>query len=53
MAGKEFVAKHASLQAAIGDGHRAAGAERNIAKGPAILGQREFGLGAAIQIVED
>jgi len=50
---RKFVAEYAGFEIAIGDGDGAAGAESYVTKGAAIFGERLFGFGAAIEIIED
>jgi hypothetical protein len=47
------VAEDGCLQIAIGIGDSTAGTEEDVLKGAAVLGEGEFSVGAAIEVVED
>lgn len=49
---RKFMAEHASLQVTIRDGDRTARTKQHIAKCPAVFPERDFAIGAAIQIIE-
>jgi hypothetical protein len=49
---RKFISDYASLQVTNSYRNRTAGTKQDIAKCPAVLRQREFGFGTAIQVVE-
>jgi hypothetical protein len=50
---REFVAEDGRLEIAIGIGDRAARTKEDVLVSATVLGKSEFGIGAAIEVIED